>query len=110
MILKDFDIGGEIVKQDERYTVRDNRELKNLIVSSTDLNPNCSTTGHRHVGQEEVYLFVRGKGTIRLDNDIFPVKPGSTVLIEDGVFHQVHASKEGCYFVCVFQGARYLEE
>jgi hypothetical protein len=33
-----FNVGGEIVKQDERYVVQDNRLLKNLILSSTRLN------------------------------------------------------------------------
>ena len=107
MITKDFDIGGEIVKQDERYTVRDNRQLKNLVVSSTDLKPNMTTTGHRHAGQEEVYFFVRGSARIQLDDDYFDVGPGDTALIEDGVFHRVYATSEGCYFVCVFDGKRY---
>ena len=34
-----YDIGGDIVKEDERYIVRDNKSLNNLIVSSTDLKP-----------------------------------------------------------------------
>jgi hypothetical protein len=33
------DIGGSVVKQDQRYTVKDNTHLKNLVVSSTELNP-----------------------------------------------------------------------
>jgi hypothetical protein len=28
------------------------------------------------------------------------------VLIEDGVFHRVHAGPDGLYFVCVFDGRR----
>ena len=47
-----YDIGGDIVKQDERYVVKDNTTLKNLIVSSTRLNPMHSTSGHKHEGQE----------------------------------------------------------
>ena len=37
MKLNILDIGGKIVKEDERYIVKDNSTLKNLIVSSTDL-------------------------------------------------------------------------
>ena len=47
-----FGIGGEIVREDDRYTVRDNTSLKNLVVSSTLLHADRSTTGHRHAGQE----------------------------------------------------------
>ena len=42
-------IDGEIVKEDDRYIVKDNTSLKNLIVSSTTLFPNKSTSGHKHV-------------------------------------------------------------
>ena len=31
------DIGGNIAKQDDRYIVKDNTSLKNLVVSSTHL-------------------------------------------------------------------------
>lgn len=102
-----YDIGGEVVKQDHRYTVIDNRELKNLVVSSTRLKPGCSTNGHRHPGQEEVYHFVYGTGQMELDDDKFEVNPGDYVLIKDGVFHRVHnTGLETLYFVCVFDGKR----
>jgi mannose-6-phosphate isomerase-like protein (cupin superfamily) len=101
-----WDIGGTVVKQDDRYFVKDNTELKNLIVSSTRLNPRKSTTGHKHEGQEEVYFFLEGSGRMELDDETFNVNPGDTVLIKDGVFHRVHAGNEELYFVCVFDGRR----
>ena len=102
-----FEVGGEIVKQDERYVVRDNRTLKNLILSSTRLNPGKETTGHRHKGQEEVYMFVEGTGEMLLDNNRFSIKAGDVVLIEDGVFHRVYNTSDSeLYFVCVFDGQR----
>ena len=100
------DIGGEIVKCDERYVVKDNGELSNLVLSSTDLKPNKSTTGHKHPGQEEIYQFVRGDGVMELDDKNLVVKAGDMILIHDGVFHRVHAGEHGCYFVCVFDGSR----
>ena len=106
-----YDIGGEIAKQDSRYTVIDNTTLNNLVVSSTDLKANKSTNGHAHVGQEEVYNFVRGWGQIEMINlngkkQTITVEAGSVVLIPDGWFHRVHAGTEGIYFVCVFDGKR----
>ena len=56
--------------------------------------------------QEEVYFFIRGDGKMELDGKEMAVKEGDTVLIEDGVFHKVHAGPKGCYFVCVFDGKR----
>ena len=99
-------IGGSITKEDDRYTVKDNTLLDNLVVSSTDLKPMKSTSGHNHKGQEEVYFFIRGDGKMELDGKEMVVKEGDTVLIEDGVFHRVHAGPKGCYFVCVFDGKR----
>ena len=100
------DTGGEVVKEDDRYIVKDNKMLHNLVVSSTQLNPNKRTTGHNHKGQEEVYFFIEGEGTMWLDKKAMNVKKGDVVLIEDGVFHKVKAGPNGLYFVCVFDGRR----
>lgn len=101
------DIGGRVVKEDDRYVVVDNTFLKNLIISSTDLKPGKSTSGHSHQGQEEVYNFVKGSGQMKIEDKTFPVSEGDIILIEDGKFHQViNNSKENLYFVCVFDGSR----
>ena len=101
------DIGGTIAKEDERYVVKDNTTLKNLVVSSTRLQPRKATSGHKHEGQEEVYYFIEGTGKMELDDDTIKVQPGDVVLIEDGVFHRVHNTGDyGLYFVCVFDGKR----
>jgi quercetin dioxygenase-like cupin family protein len=100
------DIGGEVVKEDDRYKVIDNKTLNNLVVSSTNLYAGKSTSGHSHAGQEEVYYFVQGSGKMELDEETINVNKGDVVLIEDGVFHRVHAGPRGCYFVCVFDGKR----
>jgi oxalate decarboxylase/phosphoglucose isomerase-like protein (cupin superfamily) len=105
------DIGGDVVKEDDRYKVVDNKLLNNLVLSSTDLKPKKQTTGHAHVGQEEVYNFVKGSGTMELidlngKHHDQNVKAGDVVLIPDGWFHRVHAGPHGCYFVCVFDGRR----
>lgn len=102
-----YDIGGKVVKEDERYTVKDNSELKNLIVSSTRLHRGKSTSGHKHPGQEEVYQFIYGTGQMELDDEKFDVAPGDMVLIKDGVFHRVHnTGAVDLYFICVFDGKR----
>lgn len=102
-----YNIGGAVIKDNEIYQLQDNTELKNLIVSSTDLKPLQSTRGHKHPGQEEVYFFVSGQGTMELDQETFPVSAGDVVLISDGAFHRVHnPNHTNLYFVCVFDGKR----
>lgn len=104
------DIGGEIVKDNETYLLRDNKTLKNLVLSSTLLYREQQTRGHRHPGQEEVYVFIRGYGKMIVgneDSEPFPVGPGSVVLIPDGAFHRViNDGDMNLLFNCVFQGTR----
>ena len=105
------DIGGEIVKQDERYIVKDNTSLNNLVVSSTRLQPRKATSGHSHAGQEEVYYFIEGTGKMELGEEMIKVEPGDVVLIEDGVYHRVHAGMhEELYFECDLVGSRHVEK
>ena len=103
-----YNIGGEVVKDNETYLLKDNKTLKNLVLSSTELKPNQSTRGHSHPGQEEVYYFVSGVGEMELGDQRFTVHGGDVVLIEDGVFHRVHnvSRASTLYFVCVFDGKR----
>lgn len=108
MKLNIYDIGGEVIKDDETYYLKDNKTLNNLVVSSTDLKPGKSTRGHSHAGQEEVYYFVSGHGEMELGDKRFNVQGSDVVIVPDGVFHRVHntAKHSSLYFVCVFDGKR----
>tara|TARA_R110000787_G_scaffold43783_1_gene107230 strand:- start:13572 stop:13907 length:336 start_codon:yes stop_codon:yes gene_type:complete len=100
-------IGGKIVKEDDRYVVRDNVFGNSLVLSSTYLSGKKSTTGHRHKGQEEVYIFIKGHGSIELDEETFKVNKNDIVCIHDGVFHRVHNEGDtGLLFITVFEGQR----
>ena len=105
--LKNENVGGDILKDNDIYQLRDNTTLKNLVLSSTLLHAGKQTTGHKHDGQEEVCFFIAGKGEMLIDEERFAVEPGDIVLIEDGEFHRVYnTSQEDLYFVCVFEGSR----
>lgn len=107
-----FDIGGEVVKDNDVYLLKDNTRLKNLVVSSTTLHPGQETRGHDHPGQEEVYVFVSGQGRLQLIHDdvhvySINVGPNDVVQIPDGWFHKVYNESDmDLYFVCVFNGKR----
>ena len=99
--------GRGIPLSEKTFIVKDNTSLSNLVVSSTMLSAKQSTTGHRHAGQEEVYIFVSGSGQMELDHNIFDVTAGDTVLIHDNVFHKVYNNTDvGLKFICVFDGGR----
>ena len=97
-----------IIKQNETYTLLDNTELNNLVVSKTILHPQKNTTGHNHPGQEEVYHFISGTGYIVVGDKEISVDAGDIVLIPDAYFHKVWNSSEieDLIFVCVFDGKR----
>ena len=100
-------MGWNVVKQDERYKVKDNDTLKNLVTSTTELNPSHSTSGHSHSGQEEVYIFRSGSGEMEINEKRVKVKAGDIIFIQDGDFHKVHnTSSRKLEFVCVFDGSR----
>jgi oxalate decarboxylase/phosphoglucose isomerase-like protein (cupin superfamily) len=110
MKLTTHDIGGEVVKDNETYLLKDNRTLSNLVLSSTKLYRGQSTRGHKHPGQEEVYFFVQGSGRMIVgdeDSESFAVGGGDVVLIPDGAFHRVINDGEmHLLFNCVFDGKR----
>ncbi len=101
------DIGGEVVKDNETYLLKDNRTLNNLVLSSTKLYRGQATRGHAHAGQEEVYFFVQGTGMMIVDQEKFRVNAGDIILIPDGAFHRVvNDGEQNLTFNCVFQGTR----
>ena len=103
----------KVIKSNETYDVIDNTNLDKLIVSKTVLHPGKETGGHNHSGQEEVYIFMKGEGTMIVGTKTFEVKAGDTILIPDGDFHQVHNTTSydiepygDLEFICVFDGGR----
>ena len=100
-------MGWNVVKEDERYIVTDNDTLKRLVTSTTELYASHSTTGHSHVGQEDVYIFRSGSGEMEINQKRFEVNAGDIIFIKDGDFHRVHNTSDAkLEFVCVFDGVR----
>jgi quercetin dioxygenase-like cupin family protein len=98
----------KIVKDNDTYRLIDNTSLNNLVVSKTILHPGKCTNGHDHVGQEEVYQFTSGHGTMTVGDNSYMVVPGDVISIPDGAFHKVwnNSETEDLVFVCVFDGKR----
>ena len=97
----------KVVHSNETYDVIDNTNLDKLIVSKTILHPGKETGGHNHSGQEEVYIFTSGEGSMIVGIELNDVKMGDIVLIPDGDFHKVwNEGDEDLIFICVFDGGR----
>lgn len=101
------EVGGDVIKASAVYTLRDNKTLKNLVLSQTILHVSQNTNGHYHEGQEEVYFFICGRGRMIVGEKEMVVKAGDIVLIPDGLFHKVFNTGEtDLVFNCVFDGKR----
>jgi oxalate decarboxylase/phosphoglucose isomerase-like protein (cupin superfamily) len=77
-------------RTNERYTVNDNTELTNLVISNVHLYRNQETLGHFHVNQDEVYFFVSGQGSMLIDEVTHQVSAGDVVLVPHSKFHKVY--------------------
>ena len=98
-----------VVYSNETYDVIDNTFLNDLTRSKTSLHIGRSTRGHRHEGQEEIYFFEGGCGTMELGEESFHVQAGDIIAISDGLFHKVvnHGYATGdLTFTTVFNGKR----
>ena len=73
-----------VMKSNETYDVIDNTNLNNLVVSKTILHAGKETSGHFHRGQEEVYIFTKGRGKMQVGDDIFKVT-GENINIKSSV-------------------------
>jgi mannose-6-phosphate isomerase-like protein (cupin superfamily) len=101
-------LNGELIKSDDVYDLVDNNDLEKMTTSSTILKPGKNTRGHSHDGQEEVYVFMSGRGRMKIDDTLIDVKKDSVVPIKNGQFHQVFndSDEEDMLFIAIFEQNR----
>jgi mannose-6-phosphate isomerase-like protein (cupin superfamily) len=61
----------------------------NQSLAEATVPPGGETAAHFHRTSEEIYLFLSGVGTMRLDGDEGPVRAGDCVVIAPGAVHQL---------------------
>lgn len=92
-------------RKNDRYEISD-LELPDFTVAITYLNNGKETLGHTHP-EEEVYIFISGKGIITIGDQSKLIGPGNILYIPGGEFHQVHNIQgEPLVFACVFKGSK----
>jgi mannose-6-phosphate isomerase-like protein (cupin superfamily) len=66
------------------------------------IRPGYASSPHFHKFSEESYLILSGEATIKIDDQIFTLKPGEAVLIEPREIHQISNQKdEDLLFIAV---------
>src|SRR5881394_2281030 len=69
------------LEQRERVITADGSSIRELAGGAT--------AEHYHRTSEEIYLFLSGMGTMRLDNEEAPVRAGDCVVIAPGAVHKL---------------------
>ena len=76
-----------------------------LELTSCEISVNAMTAGlkipfcHRHFQNEEIYIFLKGEGTITVDNKVIDVKEGSCVKIMPKAARTIEAKTDMHIFV-----------
>jgi len=60
--------------------------------------------GHKHEGQEEVYVVVRGSGRIKVEDDVVEVGEWDAIRIDKDTMRNVEAGPDGIEFVAFGAG------
>jgi mannose-6-phosphate isomerase-like protein (cupin superfamily) len=68
---------------------RVSQPTRNQSLAEATVPPGGDTAEHYHVEAEEVYLFTRGRGRMRLGVEEFEVADGDCVVIAPGVAHKL---------------------
>ena len=86
-----------------------------LELTSCEISVNAMTAGlkipfcHRHFKNEEIYIFLKGEGTITVDNKVIDVKEGSCVKIMPKAARTIEA-KTDMQYLCVQAKTNSLEQ
>lgn len=86
-----------------------------LELTSCEISVNDMTAGlkipfcHRHFQNEEIYIFLKGEGTITVDNKVIDVKEGSCVKIMPKAARTIEA-KTDMQYLCVQAKTNSLEQ
>lgn len=66
---------------------------------------------HIHNKDEETYIILKGSGYYQVDDDCFPIQPGSVIRVApEGVRSLCNTSKEEMLYICVQSKEKSLEE
>jgi mannose-6-phosphate isomerase-like protein (cupin superfamily) len=97
------------IRRDTAVLIRPEASAEGVItVGHTVVYPGCTTRGHAHDDREEVYIVVRGRGTVVVGDEAFEVRADDVVYIPPGPAHTTrnpHPVPLEYYWITVARGA-----
>jgi mannose-6-phosphate isomerase-like protein (cupin superfamily) len=94
----------QVIRREDReaFITADGSEIRELAgipsgnaanqsLAEATVPPGSDTLEHYHRTTEEIYLFTRGRGRMRLGDEEFDVRAGDCVVIAPGVRHKLWA-------------------
>ena len=68
-------------------TIRELHHTERQSLAEATLEPGQATQRHYHAASEEIYVVVKGSGSLEVDGETRRVRPGDAVLIPPGAWH-----------------------
>ncbi len=68
-------------------TIRELHHTAAQSLAEATLEPGQATERHYHRASEEIYVVVKGSGTLEVDGETRRVRPGEAALIPPGAWH-----------------------
>ncbi|HKK43503.1 MAG TPA: cupin domain-containing protein [Bacteroidales bacterium] len=85
-----------------RVMLKDTLGLTGAEISANRMQAGASSPfAHAHKRNEEIYLFISGKGFFWLDGDVITVREGSVVKVPPATFRYLKADEEGLSYFCI---------
>lgn len=88
-----------------------------VALTGCEISINCVPKGykdpfkHKHIQNEEIYIFLKGEGIVTVDDKMIPVQEGSVVKIEpDAPRFLENTSESELQFICVQTKVHSLEQ
>ncbi|HDR7567454.1 TPA: cupin domain-containing protein [Bacillus mycoides] len=103
---------GNPFKAPGKVFLKDDLQCTGMEVSLNVFPPGISMPFyHKHRENEELYIFVKGKGEFKIDDEILEIKEGTVIRVaQEGERIWRNNSSEPLYFICIQARVNTLEE
>jgi mannose-6-phosphate isomerase-like protein (cupin superfamily) len=81
-------------------TIREYLHTERQSLAEASLEAGQATRRHYHARSEEIYLLLRGGGSLEVDGEVANVGAGDAALIPPGAWHQLTAGPGGARLLC----------